>query len=162
MAISSEHFRSVLGHFASGLTVISSMVRTEPVGLVVQSFCSLSLDPPMVLFCPSKSSTSWPMVAAVGSYCISVLSEGQEAHSRSLGQTGPEKFASVPYDRAPHTGSPRLLGAAAWLDCSTRDVHDGGDHLVVLADVHGLGSGPGERPLAFWRGGYARIAVGSA
>jgi flavin reductase (DIM6/NTAB) family NADH-FMN oxidoreductase RutF len=157
-SFTADDFRAVLGHFATGVTVVAAMDGSEPAGLAVQSFCSLSLDPPLVLFCPSKTSTSWPRIESVGRYCISVLGEDQGTHSRSLGRSGPDKFAQVPYDLSPVTRSPRLTGAVSWLDCSTREIHDGGDHLVVIADVHDLGGEDGARPLAFWRGDYVRIA----
>ena len=83
-AIDSAHFRTVLGHFGSGIAIITSIDDDEPVGMAVQSFSSLSLDPPYVMFAPAKSSTSWPRVQRTGRFCANILSEDKEPLSRGF------------------------------------------------------------------------------
>ena len=156
--VTPEHFRDTLGHFASGVTIVTALSDNQPIGLTVQSFCSVSLHPPLVLVCPSKTSTSWPSIATAGAFCVNVLSEEQEACSRVLSRSGTDKFSTVAYDLTPATLSPRIIGASAWLDCEISAIHDGGDHHVVIARVVDLDADHTARPLTFWRGSYAKLA----
>lgn len=156
-AIEAARFRQVLGHFATGVTVIAAAGPEGPVGLAVGSFTSLSLDPPLVAFCADKRSSSWPKIRAAGSFCVSVLSEDQEALCRAFASRGTDKFAGVGWEPA-GTGSPRLLGALAWIDCTVEVVHDGGDHDICVGRVEELDVGDEEAgPLVFYRGGYGRF-----
>lgn len=149
-------FRQVLGHFCTGVTVVTS-VPDEPVGFTVQSFSAVSLDPPLVAVCPARTSTSWPRIRAVGDFCANVLAEDQEAIARVFATRGADKFRGVGWTPSVVTGSPILDGALAWVDCHIEAEHDGGDHVVVLARVVGLGVAHGGRPLLFYRGGYGRF-----
>lgn len=155
--IDAAHYRQVLGHFASGVTIITAIDGGEPVGLAANSFTSLSLDPPLVLFCAGKSSSSWPRIKKAGSFCVNVLEETQEALCRQFAGKG-DKYAGVGWKRAPHSGSPTLDGALAWMDCAIDSMHDGGDHVIVVGKVFEMASHPG-RPLLFYRGGYGRYEV---
>jgi 3-hydroxy-9,10-secoandrosta-1,3,5(10)-triene-9,17-dione monooxygenase reductase component len=157
--VSPEHFRAVLGHFCSGITVVTATDAHGPAGLTAQSFASLSLDPPLVLVCPAKNSTSWPRIEAAGSFCINVLSEDQEELCRGFAARGADKFAGVGYGPAPHTGAPLLAGALAWIDCNLETVYDGGDHIIAVGRVLDLGSRDSGRPLLFYRGGYGRFEI---
>jgi 3-hydroxy-9,10-secoandrosta-1,3,5(10)-triene-9,17-dione monooxygenase reductase component len=150
-------FRDVLGHFVSGVTVVTAMDDLGPAGLTAQSFCSLSLDPPLVLFCPSKASTSWPRIERARRFCINVLNHAQEDYCRALGHTGPDKFAAIEFGPSPVTGSPLLKGIAAWVDCELEAIHDGGDHLIVVGRVVNLGVGEDVAPLTFWKGQFMRL-----
>jgi 3-hydroxy-9,10-secoandrosta-1,3,5(10)-triene-9,17-dione monooxygenase reductase component len=150
--IEQGEFRTVLGHFASGVVVVTGGHEHSPTGFTCQSFFSLSLDPPLVALAPGKSSTSWPRVAEAGAFCANVLADDQEALARTFATSGADKFAGVGWSPAP-TGVPRLHGALAWVDCTIATVHDAGDHHLVVARVVGLESGPG-RPLLFYRGGF--------
>jgi 3-hydroxy-9,10-secoandrosta-1,3,5(10)-triene-9,17-dione monooxygenase reductase component len=157
--ISQEHFRAVLGHFCTGITVITATDALGPAGLTAQSFTSLSLDPPLVLVCPAKNSTSWPRIEAAGAFCVNVLAEDQEELCRGFAMRGADKFAGVGYVPAPHTGAPLLAGALAWIDCRLEAMHDGGDHLIAVGRVLDLGNRVDGRPLLFYRGGYGRFEV---
>jgi len=148
-------FREVLGHFTSGLTVITGLDRDGPVGFTCQSFMSVSLDPPLVAFAPSRTSASWPRIETVGAFCANVLGEHQEALSRVFATKDPDKFRGIGWRRA-STGSPVLDHVLAWVDCRVEAVHPAGDHLVVLGRVEELGLGDGE-PLLFYRAGYGRF-----
>jgi 3-hydroxy-9,10-secoandrosta-1,3,5(10)-triene-9,17-dione monooxygenase reductase component len=155
-ALDQGEFRAVLGHFASGLVLVTGVDAGEPVGLTCQSFFSLSLDPPLVAFAPGKSSTSWPRVAASGSICVNILAADQEALARTFSRSGTDKFAGVGWAPAGH-GAPRINGALAWLDCVVEDTHEAGDHWLVTARVVGMEANRGE-PLIFYRGGFGGFA----
>ena len=151
-------FRQVLGHFASGITVITAVAGgSEPVGFTCQSFSSLSLDPPLVLFCPGKESSSWPRIRDAGHFAVNILAEDQEALCRTFATKGADKFRGAGWKPAPTTGAPVLQGVLAWIDCTLEAEHDGGDHLIVVGRVHGLEIVREGRPLLFYRGGYGRF-----
>jgi 3-hydroxy-9,10-secoandrosta-1,3,5(10)-triene-9,17-dione monooxygenase reductase component len=152
LPIERGEFRSVLGHFASGVTVVAGVDGDGPVGLTCQSFFSLSIDPPLVALAPAESSVSWPRIQASGAFCINVLSQDQESVAWDFATSGGDKFAGVGWTPGA-TGSPRLTGALAWIDCDLEQVLDGGDHRLVVGRVRELGTGPGQ-PLLFYRGGF--------
>jgi 3-hydroxy-9,10-secoandrosta-1,3,5(10)-triene-9,17-dione monooxygenase reductase component len=154
--IDPQHFRNVLGHFGSGVAIITSVDDGEPVGMAVQSFSSLSLDPPYVIFAPAKTSTSWPRIKQTGRFCANVLSEDQEALSRGFAVSGGDKFAGVAWHESAN-GSPILDGCLAWIDCDIDTEHDGGDHTIVVGRVLELDVERDGRPLLFFRGGYGRF-----
>jgi flavin reductase (DIM6/NTAB) family NADH-FMN oxidoreductase RutF len=151
-------FRAVLGRFCSGITVITALGPGGPLGLTCQSFSSLSLDPPLVLFSPARTSVTWPRIREVGRLCVNVLAEEHSWLSAAMARSGTDKFAGVGWDASPH-GAPRLDGAVAWLDCVVEAEHDGGDHTIVVAAVLGLSAGPAARPLLYYRGQYATLAA---
>lgn len=156
-----RQFRDVLARFASGVCVITTMSGGEPVGLTCQSFSSVSLDPPLVLFCPAKTSRSWPAIQRAGRFCVNVLADDQQQLSDRFASRGADKYAGVSWSPSEGTGSPRLDGAVAWIDCTLFAVHEAGDHWVVIGRVADLGhadeSGP-EHALTFYRGGYGTTA----
>ena len=157
-AVDPAAFRAVLGRFCSGITVITALAPSGPLGLTCQSFSSLSLDPPLVLFSPARTSTTWPRIREVGRLCVNVLAEEHSWLSAAMARSGGDKFAGVDWDTSPH-GAPRLDGAVAWLDCVVEAEHDGGDHTIVVAAVHELSAGPTERPLLYYQGRYAALAA---
>ena len=156
-AIDQAHYRQVLGHFPTGVTVVAGMEGDEPVGLAVGSFFSLSIDPPLVGFCVGKSSTSWARMEATGAFCVNVLGADQEDVCRVFATSGEDKFASIGW-RPAETGAPLIDGVLAWIDCDLETVHDGGDHHIVIGRVRGLEVGHEGDPLVFFRGGYANLA----
>ncbi|MFF2513556.1 flavin reductase family protein [Streptomyces sp. NPDC058086] len=155
-------FRRVLGNFATGVTVITAPgVKGEaggggPAGFACQSFASLSLDPPLVCFMVGRTSATWPRIARAGVFCVNVLGAHQGELCRGFAVSGADKFAGVVYDAAPVSGSPRLAGAAAWVDCTIHAVHTGGDHLIVVGRVDALGASAGDdaAPLLFHKGRF--------
>ncbi|NXY95333.1 flavin reductase family protein [Streptomyces sp. BR123] len=154
-------FRAVLGRFASGVTVVTAPPgegEDGPVGFACQSFASLSLDPPLVVFMVGRTSTSWPRIARAGVFCVNVLGAGQGELCRRFAVSGADKFAGVTHSPAPATGSPLLDGAPAWIDCRIHAVHTGGDHLIVVGRVEALGAVGDEGPLLFHRGRFGRLA----
>lgn len=153
----SAKFRQVLGHFPTGVTVVTAAGDDGPVGLAVGSFASVSLDPPLVAFCAAKSSTSYPKIAEAGHFVVNVLAEDQEDVSRVFASKGTDKFAGIGYRRALGTGAPMLEGSLAWIGCDIEDVHEAGDHWIVVGLVHEMEIGHEGGPLVFFRGGYGRL-----
>ncbi len=152
-----SQFRDVLGHYCSGVTVITALDGDEPVGFACQSFQSLSLDPPMVSFAPAKSSTTWPRIRRSGWFAANVLAEDQHDLCRQFAVSGGEKFDGVAWRPGP-SGSPVLDGALAWIDCEIAGEAEGGDHVIVLGQVLDLASNGGSRPLLFYRGKFGALA----
>lgn len=152
MRVDDGQFRTVLGHFASGVVLLTGIHEGKPAGLTCQSFFSLSIDPPLVAMSPGRTSTSWPRVASSGNLCVNVLTEDQEALARTFATTGADKFSGVGWTPGAN-GAPRLNGALAWIECSIEDVREAGDHYLVVARVHDLETGSGQ-PLLFYRGGF--------
>lgn len=151
----SGRFREVLGHFATGVTIVTAMEGTEPVGFTCQAFTSLSLDPPMVALAPGKSSTSWPRIAEAGSFCVNILADDQEALGRDFAVSGGDKFTGVGW-RPASKGAPVLDGVLAWVECDLELTHDAGDHELVVGRVRDMGVRRGS-PLVYYRGGFGRF-----
>jgi flavin reductase (DIM6/NTAB) family NADH-FMN oxidoreductase RutF len=151
-------FRQVLGHFPTGVTVVASYTPDGPVGMAIGSFTSLSLDPPQVLFCPGKQSSSWPRIEASGSFCVNVLAEDQEDVCRVFASKAADKFAGIGWRRSGN-GSPIIDGSLAYIDCRIHDVIESGDHFIVVGAVEDLDVLHEGGPLVFFRGGYGRFAV---
>lgn len=151
-----RRFRDVLGRFASGVTVVTTVSNDEPVGMTCQSFSSVSLDPPLVLFLPAKSSRSWPLIQRSGKFCVNFLAADQADLSNTMASRGADKFADVKWTPSARTGSPMLEGALGQLDCTIHAVHEAGDHYVVIGRVVDLvAADDGEQdPLLFFRGAY--------
>jgi flavin reductase (DIM6/NTAB) family NADH-FMN oxidoreductase RutF len=154
--VDAGRMREVMGHFASGVTVVTAHTPDGPLGFTCQSFSSLSLDPPLVCFAPARSSRTWPRLRAIGRFCVNVLAEGQDALSQTFARSGADKFAGVPWTPSRH-GSPVLAGVVAWIDTELWAEYDGGDHTIVAAKVLDLGAHPGRRPLLYHRGGYGLL-----
>jgi 3-hydroxy-9,10-secoandrosta-1,3,5(10)-triene-9,17-dione monooxygenase reductase component len=148
--------REVLGHFATGVTVVTALTDEGPIGFTCQSFSSLSLHPPLVVFAPSRSSRTWPRLRAIGRFCVNVLAEGQDDVSRAFARSGDDKFAGMRWVPSPH-GSPVLDDVVAWIDGELTAEHDGGDHTLAVARVLDLGAVPDRRPLLFHRGTYGLL-----
>ncbi|MGW7363321.1 flavin reductase family protein [Streptomyces sp. NPDC054841] len=160
LPLDSGEFRRVLGHFASGVTVITAQDPEGDglAGFACQSFASLSLDPPLVAFMVARTSTTWPRIARAGAFCVNILGAGQGELCRAFAVSGADKFAGVSHAPAPVTGSPRLDSVPAWIDCTIRTVHTGGDHLIVVGRVEALGAEQEGDPLLFHRGRFGRFS----
>jgi 3-hydroxy-9,10-secoandrosta-1,3,5(10)-triene-9,17-dione monooxygenase reductase component len=153
-----NRFRRVLGHFCTGVTVVTSVDGGTPVGFACQAFAALSLDPPLVLFCPSGASTTWRRIERAGQFCVNVLAEDQRELSRVFGTSGADKFAGVEWSPSP-AGAPILDAALTWADCQIEAIHPAGDHHVVIGRVTELGECRDARPLLFYRGRYTGTAA---
>jgi 3-hydroxy-9,10-secoandrosta-1,3,5(10)-triene-9,17-dione monooxygenase reductase component len=157
--LTSARFRSVLGHFPSGIVAITGRdADGAPAGMTVSSFTSVSLDPPLVAFLPGKSSATFPLVARRGTFCANVLAAGQEDLCRALAVSGGDKFAGVSWRPGPH-GDPVLDGVVAWIACTIDVVHDAGDHHIVIGHVDDLAADTTADPLLFFRSRYHHLAA---
>jgi flavin reductase (DIM6/NTAB) family NADH-FMN oxidoreductase RutF/DNA-binding IclR family transcriptional regulator len=159
--IEPTQYRQVLGQYPTGVCVVTSMGPDgNPAGMVVGSFTSVSLDPPLVAFFPDRGSSSWPKVAASGRFCVNILSAEQEEVCRTLASKNPDKFATISFSHSP-LGSPIIDGSVAWIDCESHSVSEAGDHFFVLGLVRQLEIAEGGLPLLFFQGGYGRFAPSS-
>jgi flavin reductase (DIM6/NTAB) family NADH-FMN oxidoreductase RutF len=120
-----------MGHFATGLTVITASTEDGLAGLTCQSFSSLSLEPPLVSFSPARTSTTWPLLRRAGRFTVNILSAEHQ-----------------------HLGNPILDQALAWVDCELQQEYDGGDHTIVVAAVRALNARADAEPLLFYRGDF--------
>jgi 3-hydroxy-9,10-secoandrosta-1,3,5(10)-triene-9,17-dione monooxygenase reductase component len=157
-AVDEAHYRQVLGHFPTGVTVITAATPEGPVGLAVGSFFSVSLDPPLVAFCAGKTSSSYPRMQEAGHFTVNVLAEDQEDVCRVFASKATAKFAGVGYRPAPATGAPVITDVLAWIECEIDAVHEAGDHWIVVGRVLDLGVVHEGGPLVFFRGGYGRYS----
>jgi 3-hydroxy-9,10-secoandrosta-1,3,5(10)-triene-9,17-dione monooxygenase reductase component len=148
--------REVLGHFASGVTVVTAVTDDGPTGFTCQSFSSLSLEPPLIAFAPARTSRTWPRLRAIGTFCVNVLAEGQDDVSQNFARSVADKFAGVRWSPSAH-GSPVLDDVVAWIDGELWAEYDGGDHSIVVARVLDLGADPDRRPLLYHRGTYGLL-----
>jgi 3-hydroxy-9,10-secoandrosta-1,3,5(10)-triene-9,17-dione monooxygenase reductase component len=129
-----------LGRFASGVVAVTGKSGGQPCGLTIQSFASVSLEPPMILICPARKSTSWPAIAESGTFCVNVLQANQQSVCNSLAKSGGNKFGDITWMPSSNHSNPIVSGAAVWFDCTIHSVSDGGDHHVVLGRVVESGS----------------------
>jgi 3-hydroxy-9,10-secoandrosta-1,3,5(10)-triene-9,17-dione monooxygenase reductase component len=150
-------FREVLGHFATGVTIVTACEDGEPVGFSCQAFAALSLDPPMVILAPAKSSTSWPRIAEAGAFAVNILAEDQEAICLNFAVSGGDKFDGVAWT-AGTTGAPLIKGSLATIECTLGAIYEGGDHELVTGRVVAMEVGSGS-PLLFYRSGFGRFVA---
>jgi 3-hydroxy-9,10-secoandrosta-1,3,5(10)-triene-9,17-dione monooxygenase reductase component len=152
-----EHFRRTLGHYPTGVCVVTAIEPDgAPVGMAVGSFSSVSLDPPLVGFLPDKASTSWPRINRAGRFCVNVLARGQEDLCRRFSAKAESRFEGLDFDLT-RTGSPVFPGSVAWIDCTLWAVHEAGDHYFVLGEVQAMEART-HQPLLFLRGQFGGFA----
>ncbi len=148
-----ERFRSVMGHFATGVTVVTAGTPEGPVGMTANAVCSLSLDPVLLLVCFDNEARTLPPVRESGRFGVNVLAAGQEDLARLFASKRPEreKFAGVAH--SVHDGIPVLTGALAWVGCRLERLVPGGDHTIAITSAEAVGA-PGGDPLLFHAGAY--------
>jgi len=155
--VPSEEFRRVLGHFATGVTIVTTRdADGRPTGLTVSAFCSVSLDPPQILVCVDHKSQSYPALRDGGHFAVNFLGDGHEDISRRFATTRLDKFDGVAHRLSGH-GVPLLDGALAQLECRVVSRHVEGDHTILVGLVEDARNGAGE-PLLYYRGKYRRLA----
>lgn len=161
-AIDPKRFREVLGHYPTGVVVITAICADgTPGGLAVGTFTSVSLDPPLVAFLPAKSSTSWPAMRDAGGFCVNVLGADHGHVCAQFSRSGTDKFAGLDW-KPGVLGNPVLADAMAWVDCELEVIHDAGDHEIVLGRVRDLEvRDAGSGPLVFFRGAFGSLADGT-
>jgi 3-hydroxy-9,10-secoandrosta-1,3,5(10)-triene-9,17-dione monooxygenase reductase component len=133
-----ESLRHVLGHYPTGVAVITTMTEDGPTGMAMNSFTSVSLDPPLVLFCPANSSSTWPALRKHPRLAINVLSAQQEEVSRLFARKDVDRFAATGWSPG-HNGAPLLNDALGWIECHVTSETAAGDHSVVVAQIDHLG-----------------------
>ena len=162
MSIDPSLYRQVLGHFPTGVTVVTATSADgTPVGFTIGSFTSVSLDPPLVGFLPMTDSARWKAIEATGSFCVNVLGHEQAELCWQVAKTSiTEPFEGVAWKPSPITGSPVLDGAIAWIDCTIEGVVDAGDHQFVMGRVLELEHAHPDLepvPLLFYKGKVGRF-----
>jgi flavin reductase (DIM6/NTAB) family NADH-FMN oxidoreductase RutF len=157
MPIERNELRRVMGHFATGVTIITTVSKDGvPFGLTANAFTSVSLDPPLLLISVDKKAESFPHFEESKVFTVNVLSEEQEGLSRKFAVSGGDKFQGVAY----HTGAngvPILDGMLAYLECKLYATYDGGDHTLFLGEIEQAETRE-DKPLLFYRGGYRSLA----
>jgi flavin reductase (DIM6/NTAB) family NADH-FMN oxidoreductase RutF len=166
--VTPDAFRTVLGHFATGVAIMTSMADDHPHGMTANAVTSVSLDPPLVLVCVDRTAVMAGVVEKAGAFALSFLSDDQEEVSQWFADPtrpdGGDQFDGVATLTAT-TGSPILEGSHAWVDCRRWATYDGGDHVIVVGEVVALGhpdtpvDGPTTSPLLYHQGRYARLAT---
>jgi flavin reductase (DIM6/NTAB) family NADH-FMN oxidoreductase RutF len=156
MAIEKNELRRVMGHFATGVTVITTLRKSgELHGLTANAFTSVSLIPPLVLICVDKKAESYPCFEETKVFTINILASDQEAISRRFAVSGGEKFQGIAY-RDGANGAPILDGTLGFIECRVTATVDGGDHTIYLGEVEQAETREA-KPLLFFRGGYREI-----
>jgi len=148
----------VLGHLPTGVTVVTANGPQGPAGMSANSVTSVSLEPPMILFCPAKTSTTWPEIRDSGRFCVNVFASHHEETSRRFSARDVDRFAGVSWHR--RAGGPALDDAVAWIEGTIDAVHEAGDHLIVvgLVDALEMRKDADVEPLVFFRGHYGSFA----
>ena len=157
--IDPSHFRRVMGHFAAGVAVVTTLRDDgRPAGLTVSAVASVSLEPTLVLVCVDRASESHRSVSGSGVFAVNVLEEGEgETLARRFGTSNSDdKFTGVAF-HAERTGAPVLDASLAWLDCRVQGAHEAGDHTIFVGEVEAAETREGT-PLVYYRGGYGRFA----
>jgi flavin reductase (DIM6/NTAB) family NADH-FMN oxidoreductase RutF len=160
-AIDPALFRETLGHYPTGVAVVTAVAEDgTPMGMVVGTFSSVSLDPPLIAFFPASSSSSFKQLRTARAFAVNVLAADQEALCRQFAISGADKYAGVRWRPGP-LGSPVLEGAVSWIECTFEQISEAGDHYIVLGRVHDLAVERSTLPLLFFQGGYGQFSPGS-
>ncbi len=156
---SAEALRRVMADFASGVTIVTTRWQDVAHAMTATAFCSVSLDPPLVLVCVSRASRFHPAVTGAGQWAVSLLSQDQESVARHFANSGRDlrtQFDAVAHHPAPVSGAPVIDGALGWLECRTHAAYDGGDHTILVGRVLQTSEHPLDaRPLTYHRGTYS-------
>ncbi|WP_411384238.1 flavin reductase family protein [Pseudomonas sp. L7] len=159
-AIEPLRFREALGHYASGITVVTSFIDDEPIGFTCQSFYSVSMSPPLVSFSVMSNSASYPKIRQAGRFAVNILSDEQVGISNQFARRGTDKWHGVEWQSSP-LGNPLIAGSLHWLDCEIHAEHAAGDHLIVIGEVKALTlqEAGATQPLLYFKGQYCNLAA---
>lgn len=155
--LDSRELRRIRGHYPTGVCVVTALSTAGPVGMVVGSFTSVSLEPALVAFLPDRKSNTWPKIEAAGHFCVNILAQGQLGVCEALACRAENKFDAIPY-RLSGSGLPLIEGVVAGVDCQLYAVHEAGAHYIAIGQVLALDVERPEPPLVFLRGGYGSIS----
>lgn len=157
---STSSLRAILGHFPTGVAVVTGAGDgSGPVGLTIQSFMALSLEPSLILVSIDRESTSWPAIAAGGHFAVNILAAGQQDIAVAFARSGGPKFDGIDWATGESSGAPLIAGCQAWVECVTWRTYDGGDHEIVAAQVLALRAcdDPQSHPLVFFRSKFPQL-----
>lgn len=159
-AIEPLRFRQALGHYASGITVITSSIEGKPIGFTCQSFHSVSMNPPLVSFSVMSGSASYPGIRQAGRFAVNILAGEQVGISNQFARKGTDKWQGVEWQASP-LGNPLITGSLHWLDCEIHAEHVAGDHLIVIGEVKALNvqEVASTQPLLYFKGQYCNLAA---
>lgn len=159
-AIDEQLFRATLGHYASGITIVTGKDGGKPIGFTCQSFYSASIDPPLVSLSVMRSSTSYPRIARTGRFCVNVLADDQHRVSSQFARSGTDKWEGIDWTES-SSGNPVIADTLMWLDCDLWAEHEAGDHVIVLGRVveHGASDLETREPLVYYKGAYRRLGL---
>jgi flavin reductase (DIM6/NTAB) family NADH-FMN oxidoreductase RutF len=149
-------FRAALGRFATGVAFVTAAVDGQPAGLIVNSLTSISLEPPLVAFCPSRTSLTWKRMRRTGRFGVNVLGRTHENFARRAAPPGADRFARVNWEPGPG-GVPLLTDALASLECEIVAEHPAGDHWIIVGRVEHLRTPTNTDPLVFFNGAFAAL-----
>jgi len=151
-------FRDTLGHYASGITIISGIDEQGPVGFTCQAFYSVSAEPPLVSFSVMTNSTSYPRVRETGKFAVNVLSHRQHTVSNQFARKGTNKWAGIEWTPTV-AGNPVITDTLMWLDCEIWAEHEAGDHLIVIGRVNEMSQAESHKhePLLYFKGQYRQL-----
>ncbi|RST77225.1 flavin reductase [Siminovitchia acidinfaciens] len=152
----SREFRNTLGHFATGVTVITTKNGTENIGLTANAFSSVSLEPPLILVCIDKRARSIEAFKKDRPFVVNILQQGQEAECWGFAKQGQDKFAGVTYTVS-EDGVPVLQGNLATIECHVDEIFEGGDHYIITGKVKKANYDKEKNPLLFFRGEIRKI-----
>jgi flavin reductase (DIM6/NTAB) family NADH-FMN oxidoreductase RutF len=156
MTFDRREFRNALGRFPTGIVVVTAGEGRDLRGITVNSFTSVALDPPLILWCIAKSSRRYDLFTNATEFTVSVLSENERAAAETIATAGEGKLAGVACE-ASETGPAAIAGAVAVFECTREALHDGGDHMIIVGRVHHFRQRDGA-PLTFFRGTYHKVA----
>ncbi len=156
MSVTPDEFRSVLGRFPSGVTVVTTKDRDgSDEGMTVSAFCSVSLDPPLVLICIEKTASAYSALTTAPGFVVNILSASQEQIARRFSIVDIDRFEGVGYSRSPN-GLAVLDDVLGIIECATFAMHEAGDHTIIVGEVEAARAQNGT-PLLYYRGGYAQL-----
>ena len=162
-AIEPLRFRAALGHYASGITVVTTHIDGEPIGFTCQSFHSVSMSPPLVSFSVMSNSASYPKIRQAGRFAVNILSDAQVEVSNQFARRGTDKWRGIDWKESP-LGNPLIAGSLHWIDCEIHAEYAAGDHVIVIGEVKALNlqEAAATQPLLYFKGQYRNIAAHGA
>lgn len=162
-AIEPLRFREALGHYASGITVVTTHIDGEPIGFTCQSFHSVSMSPPLVSFSVMSNSASYPKIRQAGRFAVNILSDGQVEVSNQFARRGTDKWLGIDWQESP-LGNPLIAGSLHWIDCEIHAEYAVGDHVIVIGEVKALDlqQAGATQPLLYFKGQYRNMAAHDA
>ena len=152
-----EAFRKTMGQFCTGVVVATAVYDEQPIGLTLQSFVSISLDPFLVAISPGKNSVTWPLIREAGSFCINILAQDQQIVCETMAKSGKDKFTRIEWGPSDN-GFPVFPGNIATLECDVENEYEAGDHTIVIGRVTNFELNDHEKdPLVFFSGAYGTV-----